>query len=102
MTDFEPTPDYELVMPFVTVISKGGPHDDASYCAGWEMGKLDLNLATLKVHGEISYTLHFTLLTENAAQIDLIAAKHGYVSEIGPCGVEGWSEVNLSRTGVQS
>ena len=35
---------YGLLMPFVTVVSKGGPHEDESYAAGWEMGVLDARL----------------------------------------------------------
>lgn len=68
---------YGLVMPFVTVASKGGPHDDESYTAGWEMGALDVALAndTTGYHEQVIHTA-------NAAQADLVAMKHGYASEV--------------------
>ena len=71
----EDTPGYELVMPFITVASKGGPHDDASYCAGWQCGGIDALLGMLaQVRGEFTVTA----LPEVVPQFDLIAMKHGY------------------------
>lgn len=40
--------EYDLVMPFVTVTSAGGPHDDDAYVAGFEMGALDACLRRLR------------------------------------------------------
>ena len=81
MTDNTPTegpeePAYGLVMPFVTVASKGGPHEDRAYCAGWEMGKLDalLEHARPPVHGQ-------PVLAVSEPQADLLAMKHGYRAE---------------------
>lgn len=63
----------ELVMPFVTVRSAGGPYEDDAYAAGWEMGALDRDLASGDiVHDE--RTVRVTCL----AQADLIAMRHGY------------------------
>jgi hypothetical protein len=73
----QPEPGHELVMPFVTVTSQGGPHDDDAYSAGWEMGHLDAFLAHTQptFHGQ-------HILAENAGQADLIAMKHGYQAHI--------------------
>lgn len=85
----------ELVMPFVTVASKNGPHDDASYVAGWEMGafyaELEFSLAP-----QLDRVIH----ASNAAQADLIAMQHGFIAEIEPTGHDGWSTLRLTRTGV--
>ena len=63
----------ELVMPFVTVQSNDGPHDDQSYTAGYEMGRLDDQLEFEKPS-----VLDSVVLTENIKQVDLIAMKNGY------------------------
>jgi hypothetical protein len=68
-------PEYSLVMPFTTVISEGGEHDDASYTAGWEMGMLYSQLALLP-HEMRIITIH----TANLTQADLILMKYGYTS----------------------
>ena len=69
--------DLELLMPFVTVSSKGGPHDDDSYVAGWEMAQLDNRLAYAKFGGFDAGTA--TLRRSNLPQVDLIAMKHGFI-----------------------
>jgi hypothetical protein len=69
--------EHELVMPFVAVASNGGPFDDQAYAAGWEMGALD----ALLEHGQPPVHEQ-PLLTENAAQADLVAMKHGYRAEV--------------------
>lgn len=82
MQDPDPKPDperaYAMLMPFVTVASKGGPHDDNSYVAGWEMGALDHRL------GMSRWAFSTTLHAENAPQIDLIAMKNGYEVDLQP------------------
>jgi hypothetical protein len=76
-----------MVMPFVTVVSKGGPHEDESYVAGWEMGSLD---ATLSQRTPQAFTI--TLHTENLPQADLIAMRYGYILTAFPSkDAEGWS-----------
>lgn len=63
---------YSLVMPFIVVTSKGGPFDDAAYCAGYEIGKLDAALdAEPRLH-------QVTIRTLNVPQADLVAMQHGY------------------------
>lgn len=72
-------PEYALVMPFVTCASNGGPHDDSSYVAGWEMGALD---AALKHASALNIgprpTLRTSIHADNQPQADLIAMKHGF------------------------
>lgn len=85
---------YDLVMPFVTVTSKGGPHDDQSYVAGWEMGNLDaaLEYATDR-------TVARSIRSENAAQADLLAMKHGYRCELTEYD-DQWTIATFTRQAV--
>lgn len=92
MTD-EDEPHYELVMPFVTVRSNGGVHDDDSYAAGWDMGALDAQLASREPF------VSKMIRTENIPQADLIAMKNGYSAETAPTDIEGWSTIDLHLTG---
>lgn len=85
--------EYGLVMPFVTVASKGGPHDDTAYAAGWEMGVLDARLEYEK-----PAVLEMTIHAENAPQADLLAMKHGYAGIVTESEVDGWSFLALTRT----
>ena len=81
MSDEEP--GFGLVMPFLTVASKGGPHDDESYTAGYEMGLLDAKLAS----GVATHDVTIHAVSE--AQADLLAMQHGYHSVIGDV-ADGW------------
>lgn len=86
--------DFELETPFVTVTSKGGPHDDQSYVCGYEMGLLDNELKSAKIialmiskkYASISKTLHL----DNKVQAELIAMKHGWTIIWKDTEVEGW------------
>jgi hypothetical protein len=71
--DADPSQGWGLVMPFVTVASNGGPHDDTAYAAGWEMGALNERLA--HAHGD---RVTATLRADSVAQADLIAMHAGY------------------------
>lgn len=86
---------FEMLMPFVTVASKGGPHHDRSYAAGWEMGALDAQLEHAR-----TLVLEKVIHASNAPQADLIAMRHGYRAEVEPTGTNGWSMLRLTRTGV--
>lgn len=92
---------YELAMPFVTVTSKGGPHDDASYVAGWECGVLDVKLSDLDpLTGECHEA---TVHTENIPQLDLIAMKHGFRLELAPASeIPEWRHVRFMPTGERA
>lgn len=74
----------ELLMPFLPVQSKGGPHDDAAFVAGWEMGHLDGLLQVAEAAQvplsdwvpECGQNIH----RENREQADLIAMRYGFVA----------------------
>lgn len=86
----EPIPDaHSLVIPFVTVTSRGGPHDDASFVAGYEAGLIDARLAVGDRIGMNTYRT--TVHTDLIRQHDLVAMHHGYTLTHEPAGVDGWS-----------
>lgn len=86
------TPTDERSMPFLPVESRGGPHDDDAYAAGWEMGQLDnyLRYGLPVVH---DLSIH----VENAEQAELVAMSNGYRAVMEP-GSDGWCSLRLTRT----
>jgi len=67
--------EFEMMMPFVVVESKGGPYDDAAYVAGCELGRLH---AQLDVAKSIGLPLPEVVLhVENVPQADLLAMHVG-------------------------
>ena len=98
MTDHEDQSGYELTMPFVTVTSVGGPHEDAAYAAGYAMGALD---AVLTMHKAMHFfPLYGTIETENRPQADLIAMKHGCTASFVESEVEGWLSMTVDLAEV--
>lgn len=89
----QPT-EYGLVMPFVTVASKGGPYADDAYAAGWAMGVLDERLSApwLQQHTD-------TVLADDVEQAELVAMRRGFATERRESGVEGWVFMSFIRTG---
>lgn len=87
-----------MLFPFVTVASKGGPHDDGAYVAGWEMGRLDADLALLA--GAMATSAERTIHTENLPQADLVAMYHGFTCTAEPSEVEGWTYITLQRAEI--
>ncbi len=83
---------YELVMPFLPVVSRGGPYDDEAFAAGYRMGRLDGDLAQGVDHPR-------PIGVGEREQADLIAMRHGYaarfVSERG-----GWLWLSLEFAAV--
>lgn len=81
--------EYGMVMPFLPVRSKGGPHNDDAFVAGYEMGLLDAELEAAH------YSVYEKTIHEgNAAQADLIAMRRGFIAEFGePQG--GWVSMSL-------
>jgi hypothetical protein len=69
--------EYSLVMPFVTVVSKGGPHDDASYVAGYEAATFSARLEVAASVGAAE-TQWAVAHTSNLPQLDLIAMQHDF------------------------
>lgn len=70
--------EMELVMPFVTVTSRGGPHDDEAYTAGWEMGQMNERLRAALHYGLGPPTV--TIRRANLPQLELIAMQYGMVA----------------------
>ena len=83
--------EYELALPFVSVVSKGGPHDDDSFVAGFEMGQLDVILGTpyLQIH---TTSIH----TSNVKQADLIAMHYDFKMEAEDED-DTWTTVTFAR-----
>ena len=77
---------HELVMPFVSVASKGGPHDDDAYVCGYEMGVLDAYLEHARPQ-RYELTIH----TANRDQADLIAMHRGYTATFRDSDFDGWT-----------
>ena len=91
--DDDPMPGYELVMPFVVCASNGGPYDDDSFVAGYELGRLDRDLA---VHAALEYaSLARTLRSASLDQADLIAMRHGYRMRRGGEHDGEWTDVDF-------
>lgn len=86
-----------LVMPFVTCVSKGGPHDDESYVAGWQMG----GISCLLLVGQPPL-YQTTIRTDCTPQADLIAMDRGYIVEFAESEVEGWTVAVFTRTGLST
>jgi len=83
---------FELEMPFVTVTSQGGPHDDQSYVAGWEMGTLDALLISKPPFYE------GPIAAANEPQADRIAMKHGYSAKFEPTAFDEWVRMTLTKS----
>lgn len=92
---------YELLMPFVVTKSHGGPWDDESFVAGWELRRLD---AVLSQAEGIDFTRALTIIaqirTDGVPQAELIAMKYGFTLEAGevdPGVAPGWSILTITR-----
>ena len=70
--------EFGLLMPFVTTTSNGGPHDDESYVAGYEMGQLDARLAAA-AHHKLGCP-EVVVQRKSLPQVELIAMRHGMVA----------------------
>ena len=93
MSDESNEAEYGLVMPFVAVASKGGPHDDDAYVAGYEAGQLDEALNVLALFGAVG-PIRRTLHDTNQGQADLIAMRHGYSVTFTEAG-DGWVQATF-------
>jgi hypothetical protein len=91
VTDHE-EPGWDLVMPFVVCASQGGPYDDRSFVAGYQLGRLDRDLGVLAALEFASVSR--VLYTDSLAQADLIGMRHGYRMERG-YEHDRWSDVDF-------
>lgn len=94
MAEDEQPEGYELVMPFVSVASNGGPYDDEAYVAGWRMGGLDARLGLEGILRPLSH--EDTIRTSDVPQADLIAMKHGYRLDVEPSEDDAWAFARFS------
>lgn len=67
-----------MLIPFVTVTSRGGPHDDASYVAGYQCGRLDAKLAVVSTLDVLGARFDVVLAEASEPQADLLAMHHGF------------------------
>lgn len=87
---YEDETEYGLLMPFVTVASKGGPHDDDSYVAGYAMGLLDVYLKIGRVAPGAP------VREDSLAQADLLAMRYDYAMSVDGV-VDGWASVTFTK-----
>lgn len=79
-----------LVLPFVTAESRGGPHDDDSYTAGFECGIL---WSALGIAASTNATPNPGIFKRaNLAQIELMAMNYGFVTGWEPARDEEGTE----------
>lgn len=96
MSTPEQPASYDLVIPFVACKSQGGPYDDQSFVAGYQAGRIDAALTSLKPVGGTE--LRATIRTDLTRQIDLIAMHHGFSMTLLPCEeAPGWTFATLRR-----
>ena len=95
MTDEPDDTGYELVMPFVVCQSNGGPYEDEAFVAGWELGKLDVELPA---HAALGYqSLSRLAHAGTVPQVELLAMKHGFRVKDVSEDRDGWVNIDLER-----
>lgn len=70
----------QLVVPFVACQSQGGPFDDEAFVAGFQCGQISQALKAAAVIG--ADRLRFTVRTDLAKQLDLIAMEAGFALSV--------------------
>ena len=86
--------EYELVMPFVSVSSKGGPYSDESFTAGFQAGEISGKLSE-----RVILATTFLIYSELISQVDLIAMRYGYSMEVLHR-EDPWAQVGVTRIDV--
>jgi len=84
----------ELPMSFVTLASEGGPHEDSSYLAGWQMGALNALLALDRDHLHVHEQMVYAASREQA---ELIAVTQGYAVEFTDSEDPAWLSASFTR-----
>lgn len=86
--------EYELVMPFVVVTSKGGPYDDEAFTAGWQLGGLDEYLSKPSRY----LPMNITVPAPCVPQVDLIAMRNGCRALLGDLDDSGtWRTMRIEQ-----
>lgn len=83
--------DFNLVLPFVSVESVGGPYHDSSFTAGFQVGEI---CGELKTRNIVATT--YLILSPLHVQADLIGMKYGYKSDILHDDGE-WTQIGFTR-----
>ena len=100
MPDAPTPPDDEmnLVMPFVTVCSVGGPHDDESYVAGAEVAQLGVEFQIAAAVNAVPCPRY--VRSDNVPQVDLVAMRHGFTAVFTPWDEhpDEWTRVDLTNS----
>lgn len=87
----EPT-EFELMLPFVVTRSHGGPYDDSSYVAGFELGQI---CGMLPYVDEMERPVH----TTNLPCLDLAAMREGFEITSREEIDDTWTQVKFERIG---
>jgi hypothetical protein len=82
---------FGLVMPFTMVMSKGGPYEDKSFTAGYQMGEIAGKLEMRSIAAS-TYLIYVDLID----QLDLIAMRFNYKTEV-LYQDEYWVQVGVMR-----
>ncbi len=69
-------PRYEVAVPFTLCASNGGPHDDAAFSAGFEIGHADASMRDVAAAGGTVIIL--TVRTNHIPQLELHAMNRGF------------------------
>ena len=73
----EPSPEYELAMPFVICKSNGGTYEDQPFVAGWRLGALDARMGVATTIDSLPQPTF--VQAADIPQVELLAMKHGYL-----------------------
>lgn len=90
--------EYDVAIPFVTCAAAGGPHDDESYAAGWEMGFL---ASVLELLTPQDLPFRWTIREANVPQGEALAATLGMRQAIltyshTPAPIGSWTVVEYA------
>lgn len=101
MGDESGSVEYGMVMSFVACRSQGGPYNDQSFVAGFQVGTIDGALAAAAGIGASILPVAHCVYRALLGQLDLIAMRHGYQMRSAPVtagdDTETWSTVEFYR-----
>lgn len=87
---FEPT-EWELLVPFVVTRSQGGPYDDDSYVAGFELGRICGSFLHI-------VSMDCPVHTGNLPVLDLAAMREGFTMTTLEEIDDTWTQVRFVKT----
>lgn len=93
VNDEEEDIEFGLVMPFVVCESQGGPYQDDSFVAGYELGMLAARLESKPAF------LRLPLRTASMRQVDLIAMRYNYSLRQHIMPIDEWTDAEFLRNG---